>query len=458
MVRILIVDDEPATRKVMARALGAKYECLTAADAEQALKVFGENPDIALVLTDYRMPGMNGVELLAAIKAEHPQVHGILITAFGEIELAVEAMKQGADDFLTKPITELSQLEIRVSKALEKRALEQRVADLESRLEPKSGLDAFTGSSPAMERVYTLIRKIAPTNASVLIEGESGTGKELVAQALHDLSPRKAKPFIAVECAALSKELIESELFGYEPGSFTGGLKDGKTGRFEAANGGTLFLDEIGEIDIPTQIKLLRVLETRRVQRVGSTREIAVDFRLVAATNRDLAAMVREGTFREDLYYRLNVIGIKTPALREHPDDIPLLVARFVREFSAANGNSVTGIEPDALHALESFAWPGNIRQLRNVIERMVVLAGGARLTVEDLPLEIRNHGAGGANAGAGAGEETPPVLGTLATAEREQILSAIKAADGNKSKAAEALGISRRTIHRKLKEWGIAK
>ena len=297
--KILIVDDEKPTRDAMARILAPGCDCLTAPDAEFAMKLVEENPDLALLLTDYKMPGENGVSLIKRAKAENPSLACILVTAFGEIELAVEAMKEGADDFLTKPITDLAQMEQRVNKALEKHALSRKVAELQQKVDEQSGIETFTGKSPAMEKVYRLIRQAAKANANVLVEGPSGTGKELVAKALHDLSPRAAGPFVAVECAALSPTLIESELFGHEKGAFTGADRM-KVGKFEAASGGTLFLDEITEIDLATQVKLLRALESRTIQRVGGNEDIRVDFRLVAATNRDLAAYVREGKFREE--------------------------------------------------------------------------------------------------------------------------------------------------------------
>jgi len=418
----------------MARALGRSYTCLTAADAELALKTLEENPDIGLILTDYKMPGKNGIELIQAAKAAHPGIGAILITAFGEIELAVRAMKEGADDFLTKPILDLEQLEMRIAKCMGK---------VEGRGEGGEGLGSFTGESAAMQRLYGLIRKVAPSNANVLIEGPSGTGKELVARAVHALSGRAQGPFIAVECSALSKDLLESELFGYAPGSFTGGLKEGKAGCFEAAKGGTLFLDEIGEVDLGTQVKLLRALESRTITRIGSTTTIATDFRLVAATNKNLAQLVVEGRFREDLYYRLNVIGITMPPLKDRPGDIPLLAERFLKEFAAAYKSKVRTIAPEAMAALEAYEWPGNVRQLRNVMERTVVLAGGERIEKSDLPPEMMEKTT-----------STPPL--TMAEREKEQILGALEAAGGNKSKAAEKLGISRRTIHRKLKEWKI--
>ena len=465
--KILITDDEKPTRDVMARVLSASYECMTAPDAEQAMAVISATPDLALLITDYKMPGEDGISLIRRAKSANPSLACILVTAFGEIELAVEAMKDGADDFLTKPITDIAQMELRVAKAIEKNTLARKVEELQQRIEESSGIESFTGRSPAMERVYRLIRQAARANANVLVEGPSGTGKELVARALHDLSPRSGGPFVAVECAALSPTLIESELFGHEKGSFTGAERQ-KIGKFEAADGGTLFLDEITEIDLATQVKLLRVLESRRIQRVGGNEDIPVDFRLVAATNRNLADYVREGKFREDLYYRLNVIDIHMPSLKERPGDIALLVARFVKEFSKENGGTVTGIDAHAMKALEDYDWPGNVRQLRNVVEKMVVLSAGGKLTIDDIPPEIANAQPS-ASAVLPAAQDIPqPVpaasvpavhvqADTLAETEKEKILSVLSECGNNKTKAADRLGISRRTLHRKLNEWGLS-
>ena len=443
--KILIVDDEPVTRRALERALSPSYDCLAAPDAEAALKLFDENQDVAVVLSDYKMePGMNGVDLIREIKRRRPSTGCLLITAFGEIDLAVEAMQQGADDFITKPVTDLKQLEVRIEKAIGRSELEKKVAALEERLDGKiAALDGFTGASPAMERLYALIRQVAPSNATVLIEGPSGTGKELAARAIHNLSRRANGPFVAVECSALSENVLEAELFGSVKGGFTD-ARD-RVGRFEAANGGTLFLDEIGEIPLSMQVKLLRTLESRTIQRVGDVKDIPVDFRLVTATNKSLAALVTEGKFREDLYYRLNVIEIHTPALKDHPEDIALIAARFVHEFSTMNGGRVTGIDPELVKALEAMPWPGNVRQLRNLVERMVVLSQGGNLTIADLPP--------GQQGSAAPAAPSP----RLADTEKEQILSALKACGGNKSKAAQMLGVSRRTIHRKLAEWGMA-
>ena len=445
--KILIVDDEKPLRDTLAKWFAPTYECITAQDADAAMMAVESNPDLALMISDVRMPGTDGVELVRRAKAANPSMACILLTAYGTVDLAVEAMKDGADDFFQKPVTDLKQFELRVGKAIKTVALEREVAALKSQLNAE--LETFTGKSPAMEKVYRLIRKAAPSSANVLIEGQSGTGKELVAHALHNLSPRANGPFVAVECAALSKDLLESELFGYVKNAFTGADPKGRVGRFEAANGGTLFLDEISEIDPSTQVKLLRVLESRTFQRIGDNADVKTDFRLVAATNRNLAAYVAEGKFREDLFYRLNVIDIHLPALKDRPGDIALLASRFLKEFSAANGGAVKGIDPKAMKALEDYSWPGNVRQLRNVIEKMVVLSSGQTLGVADLPVEITEAPAAQATAGTGTGGAI-----TLADAEKERILAALAAAGNNKSRAAEVLGISRRTLHRKLNEW----
>ena len=340
---------------------------------------------------------------------------------------------------------DLDQLDLRVAKALKTRALQEEVVSLRSELDVKQGLKDITGTSDAMQKVFHLIRQAAPTQATVLIEGPSGTGKELVAHALHSLSPRANGPFVAVECAALNGNLLESELFGHEKGAFTDAVAR-RIGRFEAADGGTIFLDEISEISPSTQVKLLRVLETRTFERLGSSETIRTDIRIVAACNRDLAQLVREGKFREDLYYRLAVIDIRLPALRERRGDIPLLVTRFLNEFAAANGNRVTGITPAAMKLLESYDWPGNVRELRNAVERMVVLSPGGQIDVGDVPDFTRTPSL------------TPALQilpsGTLEEAERARILAALEQAKGNHSRAAQMLGISRRTLYRKLDRY----
>ncbi|MBO5647688.1 MAG: sigma-54-dependent Fis family transcriptional regulator [Kiritimatiellae bacterium] len=450
--KILIVDDEKPTREVMARILAPSYECLMAPDAEGALEILSGTPGISLLVTDYKMPGDNGIALIKKAKAAFPNLAAILVTAFGEIELAVAAMKEGADDFLTKPITDIAEMELRIEKAIEKYAIHVKADALPCEASTGKGFEAFTGDSPAMEKVYRLVRLAARSDANVVVEGASGTGKELVARALHDLSQRAKGPFVAFECAALSPTLIESELFGHEKGAFTGADRL-KIGKFEAANGGTLFLDEITEIDLATQVKLLRVIETRKIQRVGGNEDIAVDFRLVAATNRNLLQYVREGKFREDLYYRLDVIDIHLPQLKDRPGDVELLALRFLKESAQKNSVDVTGMDESVMKALKDYSWPGNVRQLRNVVEKMVVLSSGGTLTLDDVPREILEERL--TSSASVPGEALLPVA-PLATAEKDAVLKALAECAGNKTKAAEALGISRRTLHRKLNEWRV--
>lgn len=360
--RILIVDDEKNTREFMARALSSQYEVMTAADAELAMTQLDADRSIKLLLSDIRMPGEDGMTLMRAAKAKNPNLAVILLTAFGSIDQAVAAMKDGADDFITKPV-DLDQLELRIKKALKAHKLESEVEDLKAQLDEKYGMESIIGNSPALQKVFRVVKQAAPSDSNVLIEGPSGTGKELVARAIHNLSNRSKGPFVAVEFAAISPNLLESEIFGHEKGAFTGATSR-RIGRFEAANHGTIFLDEISEMPLDLQVKLLRVLQEREFQRVGSNETVKADFRIVAATNRDLAAYVREGKFREDLYYRLNVIDLHLPALKERTGDIPLLVNKFLGEFG---GKSVS---PEAMRLLEAYSWPGNVRELRNKIGR----------------------------------------------------------------------------------------
>jgi DNA-binding NtrC family response regulator len=439
---ILIVDDEKDTRDFMARALSADYHVTTAFDAEMAIRKLEEDPSIVLMLSDIRMPGVDGMQLLQAAKKLRPKLICILLTAFGTVDQAVAAMKYGAEDFLMKPI-DLDQLDLRITKALKTGALEKEVASLKSQLDEKYSLDKITGSSDAMKGVFNLIKLVAPTEATVLIQGPSGTGKELVAHAIHNLSNRSKGPFIAVHCAALTENLLESELFGHEKGAFTGAMAR-QIGRFEAANNGTIFLDEISEITPQTQVKLLRVLEDRSFQRVGSVETLHTNIRIIAATNRDLKKFVEEGKFREDLYYRLNIVDIHLPALKDRIGDIPLIASRYIKEFSSVNGNKVTGITPEAMSLLEKYEWPGNVRELRNAIEKMVVLSTGGILDVKDIPENMRNI----------AKESITLPVGTLEETERVKIFAALKSANGNKTLAAESLGISRRTLYRKLDEY----
>jgi DNA-binding NtrC family response regulator len=421
----------------MARALSGKYEVLTAADAELAMKQLDADRSIRLLLSDVRMPGEDGITLMKAAKAMNPGLAVILLTAFGSIDQAVAAMKDGADDFITKPV-DLDQLELRIEKALKAHRLESEVKHLKAQLDEKYGMNGIVGNSPAMQKVFRMIRQAAPTDATVLIQGPSGTGKELVARAIHNLSNRSKGPFVAVEFAAISPNLLESEMFGHEKGAFTGAVSR-RIGRFEAANHGTIFLDEISEMPLELQVKLLRVLQEREFQRVGSNETVKCDIRIVAATNRDLAAYVKEGKFREDLYYRLNVIDMRLPALKERTGDVPLLVNRYLREFG---GKSVS---PDAMRLLESYQWPGNVRELRNAVEKMCVLSSSGEIGVDDVPDEMKRDVT-----------MTLSVSGTLGETEKAKILAVLEEVGGNRTKAAERLGISRRTIYRKLEEYGL--
>ncbi len=443
---ILIVDDEKNTREGLARALRDEYYVAEAENGLRALEWL-ETRHADVVLSDLRMPGMDGMTLLSRLLAREPRPVLILLTAYGSIETAVEAMKRGAYDFLPKPVN-LDRLELLLKRALTERRLGAENQRLKEQLDSKYGFESIVGVSAPMQAVFDMIRQVAPTRATVLIQGESGTGKELVARALHQCSPRAQGPFIPVHCAALSPTLLESELFGHEKGAFTGALER-RRGRFELADGGTLFLDEIGEIDPSLQVKILRVLEERRFERVGGTETVGVDVRLVAATNRDLKQMVEAGRFREDLFYRLYVVNMMLPPLREREGDIVLLAQHYLQALAAENGRKVSGITPDAMDALAAYGWPGNVRELRNVIERMVVLSSGDKLTVRDLPPALRAPTGGRAVAGTRPGQ-------VLRDAERQLIEEALRRHKGSRTRAAVDLGISRRTLHRKLNEFGL--
>jgi two-component system response regulator AtoC len=449
---VLIVDDDKSTRDGLNRALSQKYEVTLAESAERALEM-AEKQDLDVLLSDMRMPGMDGLTLLQRMLARDPRLICILLTAYGNVETAVEAMKRGAYDFLMKPVN-LDHLELLLTRALRSRDVEAENENLQEQLDDKYGMESIIGTSSPMRELFETIRQAAPTQATVLIQGESGTGKELVAHAVHRLSTRSRGPFIAVHCAALSETLLESELFGHEKGAFTGALAR-RRGRFEMADGGTLFLDEVSEIDASTQVKLLRVLEERTFERVGGDDTVDVDIRLVAATNQDLKDMVTQGKFREDLFFRLDVVNIELPPLRDRFEDVPLLCSEFLDEFSRKNEKSIEGITPEAVGILSAYAWPGNVRELRNTIEKMVVLCRGPKLTARDIPgnirHEVRDSGAIGGIVSAIAATDGG---NSLANAERTMILRALKQSNNNRTKAAEALGISRRTLHRKLKQY----
>jgi len=446
---VLIVDDEKNTREGLSRALSPKHRVLLADSAEKALKMLEEDT-VDVLLSDIRMPGMDGITLMQRARERTPQPVCILMTAYGNVETAVEAMKLGAYDFLTKPI-HLDRLELLMQRALGAQEMAAENRQLREQLERRYGIENLIGESPAMQAMIGMLRQVAPTRATVLIEGESGTGKELVARAIHQLSPRAKGPLISVHCAALSTGLLESELFGHERGAFTGAVELHR-GRFELADGGSLFLDEIGEIDARVQVKILRVLEEHRFERVGGKKTLEVNVRVIAATNRNLARLVEAGTFRKDLFYRLNVVMISLPPLRDRPGDIPLLVNRFIREFTQENEKTLQGLTSEAMEALSSYAWPGNVRQLRNAIERMVVLSRGDRLTLRDVPADVRETASGP----TGDSPVRPGKGGTLEDAERSLIVQALEATGGNRAQAAKQLGISRRTLHRKLNEYGL--
>lgn len=449
---VLIVDDEKHTREGLQQALAETYDVSVAASADEAFNLLDAQP-FDIVLTDLRMPGKSGLKVIDKALALSNRPAVLMMTAYGNIETAVEAMKRGAVDFLTKPVN-IERLEVLMQRALKTRTLEVEVQQLHERLDEKFKLDGIIGVSAPLKAVLDKMRLVAASRATILIEGESGTGKELIAQAVHQSSPRSRGPFVAVHCAALSDNLLESELFGHERGAFTGATER-RLGRFESADGGTLFLDEIGEISQSTQVKLLRFLETKSIERVGGTRPIELDVRLVAATNRDLEHEVRTGKFREDLFFRLNVVRLRMPPLRERADDIPLLLAHFIRVFSQENGVAPLTIEPGALRTLQAYGWPGNIRELRNFCENAVVLRRGGSLSEYDLEPKFRGETPTTSMA-VGAVSSSSSAGNSLSVEENEKRLlrEALLKARGNRTKAAELMGVSRRTLHRKIAQW----
>jgi len=441
---ILIIDDEKNIREGLGAALEMEgYKIALASDGKAGLERLVKG-DIDLVITDLRMPEVSGEHVLAKVTAENPGVPVIVLTGHGSIDSAVDAMRNGAYDFLTKPLN-LDQLVLIVKRALQGRELVLKHKELQEELNSRKSFESIIGKSAEMQKIFEIVRKAAGSKASVLITGESGVGKELIANALHNLSPRRDNSLIKVHCAALSENLLESELFGHEKGAFTGATSL-KRGRFELANGGTIFLDEIGEIDQNVQIKILRVLQDKRFERVGGEETLEVDVRVIAATNRDLEAEIAAGRFREDLYYRLNVVHIHVPPLRDRRDDIPLLITAFLQEFAKENGKTIEGIDSRARSALYKFDWPGNIRQLRNCLESAVVMSSGPIIKLEDLPPSI---------AGSSQADiiEVPAGI-PMAEAEKMLILQNLAINKGNKTKTADILGIGRKTLHRKLDEY----
>ena len=449
---ILIVDDEKHTREGLKSYLEDDYDVYLAASADEAFNLM-DGSSFDVVLTDLRMAGKSGMKVIdKALTLPNPPIV-MMMTAYGSVESAVEAMKHGAYDFLTKPLN-LEKLDLVIKRALKGRKTEVEVEKLHERLGEKFSFESIVGSSPAINAVIERVKLVAPSRATVLVEGETGTGKELIAQAIHQNSDRSRGPFVAVHCAALATNLLESELFGHEKGAFTGAVEK-RVGRFEGADGGTLFLDEIGEIDASIQVKLLRFLETHSIERLGSMKPVQLDIRLVVATNRDLEDMVRKGTFREDLIYRLNVVRIHMPPLRERPGDVPVLLDHYVKIFSTENAVPPVSFEPDVLQILRSYNWPGNIRELRNFAENMVVMRRGARVTRFDL--DQRFASATPALPGPSGTSPLPALPASpLSVEENEKRLihNALVEAKGNRTKAATLLGMSRRTLHRKLAEW----
>src|SRR6476646_5604653 len=455
---ILVVDDEKHTRDGLRRLLENDYDVYVAADIAGAIDVL-DREQVDVLLTDLRLGNEDGMALIdRALKMPRPPIC-IIMTAYGSVDAAVEAMKRGAYDFVTKPVN-IDRLEMLIQRALREREVRRENVELRQQVSRRAGLESIIGHSPAMLEVFETIKQVAPSRATVLIQGETGTGKELAAQAIHALSTRAGKKFIAVHCKAFSEQLLESELFGHERGAFTGAFER-RIGRFEQASGGTLFLDEIAEIDSSTQVKLLRVMsEERSFERVGGNQTLRADVRLIAATNKNLEQLVREGKFRDDLYFRLNVVRTVMPPLRDRKEDIPILVRGFLRHFCKENQKPLLELMPEAMDALLTYDWPGNIRELRTAIEHGVVMATGKQITLRDLPSAVRQVATaklpGGVSPTEAFGEKTSPL--DLHETERRLIAQALAATTGNVTAAAKKLGISRRTLHRKINEMNLAK
>jgi DNA-binding NtrC family response regulator len=445
--KVLVVDDEEAIRSFLAEALTHwGYQVASAASGEEALEVIKDQLFDAALL-DIRMPEMDGIELLRQVKRYDPSIEVIIMTGYPTVTTAVEALKEGAYDYLTKPLI-LDEIRHLMSHVMERRFLRQEVGSLRNRLGERLAVRELVGVSSQVERIKEVIAKVAATDSPVLIEGESGTGKELVAGAIHGLSPRKAGPFIPVNCGAIPSELLESEFFGHVRGAFTGAVADA-LGLFRSANAGTIFLDEVVELPPALQVKLLRVLQEKEVRPVGSGKAFSVDVRVIAATNRQIEETVKNGSFRQDLFYRLNVIRIQIPPLRERKEDVPPLVTHFLRQFNERFRREVTGLAPDALAALTAYDFPGNVRELENLLERAYALGAGGRIRLADLPTLAASPRPASVTASTQA-------LPTLAQVEKDLILQALSAFDNDKERAAHALGLSRRTIYRRLKEYGL--
>ncbi|MEI6034154.1 MAG: sigma-54 dependent transcriptional regulator [Verrucomicrobiae bacterium] len=444
---ILIVDDEKNTRDGLRNALEGEFDVYVASDADGAMETMSAMPT-DVVLTDLRLGGEDGMSLVGRMLGLAKPPICIMMTAYGSVDTAVEAMKKGAYDFVTKPVN-IDRLEILIKRALKDRAMQKENKELRELASRHFTIDGMIGRSPAMVKVFETIKQVAPSKATVMLQGESGTGKELAAHAIHHLSPRAAEKFLAVHCAALTPELLASELFGHEKGAFTGAFER-RVGRFEQAKGGTLFLDEIGEIDASTQVKILRVLGERTFERVGGSQTLQADVRLLAATNRDLGKMVAEGKFREDLYFRLHVVPLTLPPLRDRKVDIPLLAEAFLKESAAENGKPYREMVPEAMTAFLDYDWPGNVRELRTAIEHGVVMSNSEKITLRDLPSSLR----------APKEPAISPSIGGLNLQETETslILRALEDCQGNRTDAARMLGVSRRTLQRRLTKMNLSK
>jgi two-component system response regulator AtoC len=448
---LLIVDDEKTQREGLRAALEDHYDVYLAEDAKAATELL-EKEHFDVLLTDFRLPTEDGMKLITRAKSLSKPPICILMTAYGSEELAVEAMKRGADDYIPKARLQIDELDMRISRALRHQKLETENVSLRQQLDSKFSVENVIGQSPAMAEVLELVKQVAPARTTVLLEGESGTGKELIAKVIHQLSPRARQPLVTVHCAALPSTLLESELFGHEKGAFTG-AHERRIGRFELAQGGTLFLDEIGEIDAALQVKLLRFLGERTFERVGSNKTLTADVRLIAATNKNLEELVKAGSFREDLFFRLRVFEVWLPPLRERAEDIPLLAQAFLREYSEENNKVVSGLTPEATTALRTYSWPGNVRELRTAIEHGVVLCRGDKVGIRDLPPAIRN-----------GSELAPPRPArakkhadlSLREAEKDLIVHTLQSTGGNRTLAAKQLGMSRRHLHRKLHDYNL--
>ncbi len=453
MPTILIVEDEPKMLRLLELSLAEEgYTTRTASDAETGVKMLRQEP-IDAVLTDLKLPGMSGLDFLQAVKRTDSRLPVVVMTAFGSVETAVQAMKAGASDYILKPFS-LEEMKLILKKELDLHRLREENRDLREALGRRYDYKNVVARGPRMQEVLAVVERVAPTNSTVLLGGESGAGKDLIARVIHQHSRRASGPFVKINCAAIPENLLESELFGFEKGAFTGAVA-AKPGKFELADKGTTFLDEIGDVPPATQVKLLRVLQEREFEHLGGTKTLKVDVRLVAATNRDLRAALEQGTFREDLYYRLNVVPINIPPLREHKEDIPDLVNSFVDRFARESGKDLKGVTPGAMKLLMQFHWPGNVRELENIIERAVAFAAGNMIAEEDIRLDL-SPAVPSKPLGAGQLPSFPPAGMTLESYEDEIIREALRRASGNKSHAARMLGLSRNALRYRLSKMGV--